>query len=258
MPTAWDDAEFVRAWNETYGLAMQNAPIRPGLIFPLLARKTGDFAGLDLADLGCGNGNLIKYFEGARFKSWTGVDGGSAVIDSAAQSVTDPRVKFVHADLTKPIPLAAESADAATAIFVLEEIEAARLKDFFANVARVLKPDGRAYIVSNHPVNALIHDLEAVRTGEGNKKFEGHRGYFDREPSTYALSVLNQGQGFGKKAVYHHHTVGDIVTAFAQAGLVAREMAEIPDKIITLADWENHKPQPGDIPRFLYLELGRK
>ena len=258
MATAWDDPEFVKAWNETYGLAMQNAPIRPGLIFPLLAGKTSNFEGLDLADLGCGNGNLIRYFGRAKFKSWTGVDGGGAVIDSAADSVVDPRVKFVHADLTQPLPLPYAGADVVTAIFVAEEISAARLKDFFANVARVLKPGGRAYIFSNHPVNAFFQDMEAVRNGGTNKKFEGHKGYFDRDPSTYALSVLNQGQGFSKKAVYNHHTIGDIVTAFAQAGLCVHDMREVPDRVITLADWENHQPKQGDIPRFLYLELGRK
>jgi SAM-dependent methyltransferase len=258
MATAWDDPEFVRAWNETYGLEMQNAPIRPGLIFPLLAQKTGGFAGLDLADLGCGNGNLIKYFSGAAFKSWTGVDGGGAVIDSARASVTDPRVNFVHADLTEKLPLPDNSADAVTAVFVVEELSAARLKDFFANAARILRPGGRAYIFTNHPSNALVQDLEAVRNGGVNKKFEGHKGYFDRDPSTYALSVLNQGQGFTTKAVYNHKTMGDIVTAAAQAGLAVDEMREVPDRIITLADWENHQPKQGDIPRFLYLELSRR
>ena len=258
MTSVWDDPEFVAKWNDTYGLDMRNAPIRPSLIFPLLAQKIGQAKGLSFVDLGCGNGNLILAFQQTAFGSWVGIDAGKAVVESAQKSVIDPRIRFVHGDVSAPLAITKDSVDAVFSIFVIEELPLQKLSGFFSNISRMLKNDGRAYLFTNHPVNAFHQDMEFLRRSEENQKFEGHKGYFDREPTTYALSVMNQQGGHTQKADYHHKTTGDIVNGISQAGLTIHEMQEIPQGVISLDAFQKHKPQRGDVPRFLYLELGRR
>ncbi|QQG37191.1 MAG: class I SAM-dependent methyltransferase [Micavibrio aeruginosavorus] len=255
MATAWDREDFVNAWNQTYGLDMSKAPIRPGLIFPLLAEKIASFENLVLADLGCGNGNLIRHFSRTDFSKWIGVDGGSAVIKSAADNTRDSRVEYQHADLTRPLAVETHSVDIVTNVFVIEEIPFQDLKGMFANVKDILKPDGRAFFFTNHPSHALLQDLDAVRTGQPNAKFPGHQGYFDHQGTSYVLSVMNAQDKQPVMANYHHKTFSDIMNAAASADLQLVEMGEIPQGVIRLDDWKNHTPNAGDSPRFLYLQL---
>ncbi len=255
MTTAWDREDFVAAWNQTYGLDMSKAPIRPGLIFPMLAEKIVSFDNLVLADLGCGNGNLIRHFENTNFARWIGVDGGSAVIQSAVDNTQDPRVQYQHADLTKPLSIEPHSVDIVTNVFVIEEIPFEQLQGLFANVKQILKPEGQAFFFTNHPSHALVQDLDAVRLQKPNAKFPGHQGYFDHQAAPYVLSVLNAQDGLQVMANYHHKTFSDIMNAAASAGLQLVEMGEIPTKVIELDKWKKHQAAPGDTPRFLYLQL---
>lgn len=253
--SAWDREDFVEAWNQTYGLDMSKAPTRPRLIFPLLAEKISSFENLVLADLGCGNGNLIRHFAHEPFAQWIGVDGGSAVIKSAADNTQDSRVQYQHADLTAPLSIEPHSVDVVTNVFVIEEIPFDRLHGLFANVKEIMKPDGRAFFFTNHPAHALLQDMDAVRIQQPNAKFPGLKGYFDHQGTPYVLSVLNAQGGQPVMANYHHKTFSDIMNAAASAGLQLTEMGEIPQGVIKLDQWKNHQPNQGDAPRFLYLQL---
>lgn len=255
MTTAWDREDFVEAWNQTYGLDMSKAPIRPGLIFPLLAEKISSFENLVLADLGCGNGNLIRHFEQKSFAKWIGVDGGSAVIKSAADNTQDSRVQYQHADLTMPLSIESYSVDVVTNIFVIEEIPFDTLHGMFANVKEIMKPNGRAFFFTNHPAHALLQDHDAVRAQQPNAKFPGLQGYFDHQGTSYVLSVLNAQDKQPVMANYHHKSFSDIMNAAASAGLQMVEMGEIPQGIVKLDQWKKHQPKQGDAPRFLYLQL---
>lgn len=257
--TAWDDQDFVDNWNKTYGLEMENAPIRPQFVFPLLRQRIGDFSGLRLIDLGCGNGNLLRVFKGENFAHWTGIDGGSAVIKSAAADLTaDPRCALVHADITSPLTIAPRSVDAVTSIFVMEEIPLPRLSGMFTNISRALKQEGAAHVFFNHPANALVHDLEALHTGAPNRKFENHKGYFDTEPTSFALTNLNQAQGHAIKPGYHHKPLSAIMNEVAGAGLHISEVLEVPSRVTSLEKMDSYVPAPGDTPKFMYLKLVHK
>lgn len=255
----WDDPAFVATWNATYGMDMSRAPIRPGVVYPWIADIVGNFSGKKLIDLGCGNGNLIHHFRDAAFASWVGVDPGKAVLESARDHIQNPRIDFLHASATDP-SLRSELGhcgfDAATAIFVLEEISNDSLQGLCSNIRKLLSRQGQALIFSNHPINAFAEDFRAALANEPNKKFEGHKGYFDRSPLEYTLSVMNYQNGHPDKAEYHHKTIGDIVNAFAREGLFLKKMLEVPYGVLSYGDIKTREPKAGDLPRFAGFVFG--
>lgn len=255
--TAWDDPAFVSAWNETYGMDMRNAPIRPGTVYPWLAEQVKDFTGKKLIDIGCGNGNLIHHFRNAGFREWHGIDSGSEVIKSAISHVVRPDVTFTHFNPAEPFPYeqTGRDYDVATAIFVLEEIPNPAFPQFCRTVSNLLRTGGKALIFSNHPVNILREDMLRAANSDHPVKFEGLDGYFDRDPSTYSLSVLNQTNNVAKKTPYHHKTLSDILNGFSRAGLCLNDTIEVPLGVTNITEMKERKPQQGDAPRFIGLSF---
>ncbi|MCD8493959.1 MAG: class I SAM-dependent methyltransferase [Alphaproteobacteria bacterium] len=258
MKTVWDDPQYVSEWNQTYGLDMRNAQARADLFFPLFAERVGNFEEKTFMDFGCGNGNLIRVFQQESFGRWIGIDRGSAVIESARNSVQDPRVQFVEADITQTgtLTLPTQNADIVTSVFVAEELPQEGLQAHFINMREAVGENGKVILFCNHPAYAMYHDWTAFMQEQPNQKFENHSGYFDRVPTTFALGKLNQDQGYVAKPQYFHKTVADIFNAARSAGLNVDYMLEIPASDI---HWPPQKTntQSGDYPRFLYLELKR-
>jgi len=255
--TVWDDPAFAKAWNDTYGIDMQKTSVRADLAFPLMAEQIGNWDGKTLADFGCGNGNLIRHFAGQNFQSWVGIDGGRAILDTAIANTTDARISYEHRDLCDLFKTSAR-VDVVTSMFVLEEIPATHLRNFFANVAGMLKADGTALMFTQHPAYAMMEAHKALAAGTPNTKFEGHRGYFDTNPSTYALQLLNQRDGEPLMAAHHHKPLMTIVNDAASTGLALTHMVETPAGIGSLKNLRAHTPAEVDFPRFLFLAFSPK
>lgn len=252
--TPWDDPAFVSAWNETYGIDMRNAPIRPGVVYPWIHKLVKDFSGKRLIDIGCGNGNLIRHFRDASFKEWHGIDTGREVIKSAQENVPHSRVTFTHIDPDQSFPFekTGRDYDVATAIFVLEEIPNPAFPQLCRNVADILKKGGMALIFSTHPFNIVLED--SLRTANMDHP-EGIDGYFDSKPSSYSLSDLNGANGVEKKLPYHHKTMSTILNGFLHAGLCLRETMEIPFDVTGIAQMEDRTPKKSDVPGFIALNF---
>jgi SAM-dependent methyltransferase len=261
----WDNKEFVGQWNTTYGLDMLKAPIRPGIVWPLLAKRIcwpqNKDQTIRIADFGCGNGNLIRAFINRPFVEWLGIDSGQAILDTARPlekevRVDGTRVVLWHKDIGQPIPTISDAPgfDHVVSVFTLEEIPAGNAAAFYANMAKAVKsPNGDVHIFTQHPAYALQQDTLSRAQGKPNEKFQGHEGYFDGAPVAYTLSVLNGKNGVEEKPTFHHKTFANIVNGLANAGLFVREMVEIPAGVLTVEELESHVPKRGDVPRFLYL-----
>lgn len=258
----WNDKEFVRQWNETYGLDMSKAPIRPGVIFPLIDARIAwpnrCEDAIKIADFGCGNGNFIRAFLNRPFVNWLGIDNGEAVLATAEPLSEDNRsqgnrVAFLKRDISREMPNL-PSVDHAVSIFTLEEIPTNNVSVFFDNLAQaVCERSGKVHIFTQHPSYAHTHDIVSNENGVNNEKFPGYRGYFDAAPTTYQLTVLNGESGISERPVIYHKPLAMIVNGLAKAGLYLREMLEIPVGVITMESLRSHQPTRGDVPRFLYL-----
>lgn len=165
-PDQYDDfAETYRAhasransWNNLYE--------RPSMLAKLPALR-----GLRVLDLGCGSGYYTRYAlaEGATVVA---VDGGAKLVEALRQevaelppgaSVDDPaddpaieRLQTFVADVSQGLPfLSDRSIDVVVSSLVLHYIEDYR--DLVDEIARVLVPEGRAFISIQHPFADAVH-----------------------------------------------------------------------------------------------------
>jgi ubiquinone/menaquinone biosynthesis C-methylase UbiE len=242
--TSPESAEYARVWNETY--ALNNDPVRRHLIYPTLHRWVSTFAGMDVLDVGGGNGALLHELRTSNYRSATLVDINADFLNSARRHISDPRVKFVEADLTAGIPLPAASIDIAVSIFVLNEL--ATLGEVFCDLSRVLRPHGRGIFFVTHPFFVLYWHLKAQWTGEENKKIIGNDGYFDRKLARYAFTLAST------SAPYYQHTFADYINECAKAHFSVTVMEEL------CTDLEEFRSIPSywdtrDIPKFLVFEI---
>jgi len=111
-------------------------------------------------------------------------------------------------------------------------------------------------IFTQHPSYAMIEDHAALNKGEANRKFAGHKGYFDSTPSTYALKLLNQRDEHPTMAEHHHKTMARIFNSATSAGMSIDTVVETPAGAEYLLDVDRHVPKSGDYPRFLFVKFG--
>lgn len=114
----------------------------------------GPVAGLRVLDLGCGTGRhaLRLARQGAEVVGLDLSPGMLAVAARRAEGL-DLDLDLALHDLHDPLPLAAASVDRVVASLVLEHLR--DLDAFYGEVARVLRPGGRALVTTLHPAMAL-------------------------------------------------------------------------------------------------------
>jgi ubiquinone/menaquinone biosynthesis C-methylase UbiE len=109
-----------------------------------------DQRGLRLLDIGCGTGRMLDFVRQAwpRLPS-TGLDMSEAYAGEARRHLARWRgIDFIVAN-GEAVPLATESQDAVTSIFMLHELPPAVRGRVFGEFARVLKPGGRLVAVDS-------------------------------------------------------------------------------------------------------------
>jgi len=120
------------------------------LIDPTLWRVIGDPAGLDVLDLGCGNGYVARRMAraGARV---TGVDASPAMVERArAHEARQPLgITYLVADAARLDALASSSYDLVVSNMVLMNVEHA--EGAIHEASRVLRPGGRFVASLSHP-----------------------------------------------------------------------------------------------------------
>jgi len=119
---------------------------------PIVRAAVASPAGLSVLDLGCGTGrhSLWLATQGAQV---IGVDFSAGMMAKARTKPGAEKIKFVTHDLRQPLPFDDGTFDLVVSGLVLEHLH--ELAPFFAEVRRVLKPDGRAVISAMHPAMFL-------------------------------------------------------------------------------------------------------
>jgi len=103
------------------------------------------------------------------------------------------------------------------------------LRRYFAVVARLLVPGGRVVIYDQHPVTFMFDG------GDPAAPLAPRRSYFDRGPFTYRGGLDYYGNTVydGPTACEFHPTLGEILTAMAEQGLMLRQLQELPFDMVS-------------------------
>lgn len=119
---------------------------------PVVRAALGEVRNLSVLDLGCGTGRHALWLaeQGANV---TAVDFSEGMLTEARQKPFAEGVTFLQHDLHNPLPYGDGEFDAIVSGLVLEHIK--ELPRLFAEIRRVVKPQGRVVISAMHPAMFL-------------------------------------------------------------------------------------------------------
>lgn len=119
---------------------------------PVVRRLCAGVGGQDALDLGCGTGRHTEWLvgDGARVVA---VDFSPGMLEAARRKVGGADVRFITHDLHHPLPLDDAAFDLVVSGLVVEHLK--DLDALFREVARVLRPGGRAVVSAMHPAMFL-------------------------------------------------------------------------------------------------------
>ena len=119
---------------------------------PHVRRLLGEVRGLAVLDVGCGTGrHSIPLAErGARV---TGIDFSHGMLQKAREKAGALLVSFIHQDAALRLPFDNAAFDRVISCLVVDHVRG--LEEFFAELRRVVRPDGFVVVSVMHPAMML-------------------------------------------------------------------------------------------------------
>jgi SAM-dependent methyltransferase len=206
---AWNRS--AQAWIE---FVDQGDPNRERLLDPVMLDLCGEVAGLDVADIGCGEGRFCRMLSalGARV---TGVEPTEALLRAAMERGGEA----YHHATAEETGLPGSSFDLAISYLTLVDIDGHEAA--IREMARVLRPGGRA----------VVANLASYATASGETWTRGENGEriafpLDRYPDARPVRVTWRDIAI----VNWHRPLSMYMSAFLEAGLLLRRFIEpVPD-----------------------------
>jgi ubiquinone/menaquinone biosynthesis C-methylase UbiE len=154
------------------------------IIFPGILKTIRDVTGLDVLDVGCGNGSLARILA-RRGNRVTGLDGSAPIIERAkARETANPLgIKYQACDAARLTMVADESFDLVLSCMALMDMPdaAAAIKE----MARVVRRAGRCVMLISHPcfdvpgASSWLVEREPGRGTELSRRVSRYRDVFD-------------------------------------------------------------------------------
>jgi SAM-dependent methyltransferase len=200
---------------------------------PAIERLIGDVTGARALDLGCGSGPYSVWLAG-RGARVTGLDLSEKMISLARARARGRGVEldFAVADITKPLPFAADRFDlvfTSTALHYIDDLGKA-----FGEMAKVMKPRGLLVASVLHPMSTARFPLAAAPALDEPDSWETR--YFGDRARTIETPWLAFGDvsSEGRRIFSYHHTTADYFKALRLAGLTVTDLCEPrpPDSFI--------------------------
>jgi SAM-dependent methyltransferase len=208
---------------------------------PAVLAAIGRVAGLDVVDLGCGDGAFGVDLLAAGCSSYLGIDGSELMVGKATNLLAGTAGSVRRGDL-EDLTLPDCSADLVTARLSLHYV--ADLAPVLACIAKALRPGGTLVMTVVHPV--LTSHEASTAEPRTNWLVDD---YFDTGPRTR--------QFLGATVTWHHRTIDQYVQAVLAAGLrlgTLSECAPVADRFDTDTA-ELHRRRR--VPAFLLLTAAR-
>lgn len=192
---------------------------RNEFLMPRMLAMAGEVVGLDILDLGCGEGGYSRELarRGARV---VGVDGSRRLIEIAREraAAANVSVAFVHANAIHAEELATASFDRVLASMSLMDVE-----DYPAairEISRVLRSGGELLMSITHPP-FQTRAARWIKDDRGQPLFFAADHYFERAAWEERMAA-----NFTRPVLRRHRPLEDYMSAPLAAGLVLREFRE--------------------------------
>ena len=145
-------------------------------------------------ELGCGTGKNTAFLM-TKASRIIGLDFSQEMLNAAREKITDDRVQFIKADLTKAWEVEDSFADLVTSSLTLEHI--ADLNHIFEQAHRKLVPGGRFFISELHPFKQYIGSKAKFKTEHGTEELETYTHHISdfvgsAEKNGFKLMALNE------------------------------------------------------------------
>lgn len=198
---------------------------------PAVFDLCGDVAGLDILDLGCGEGYCSRELAGRGARAVTGVElsGEMVRLAQAQEDELKQGITYRQGDVTR-LDDADASYDLAVGVFVYNYVTAAQMLASFREVRRVLRDGARFVFAVPHPAFAFMR-----RTCEPPFHFDvGDAGYFSGRDVRFQGEIRRR-DGTALPVQMVHKTLGDYFEALRAAGFPAmpdvRELRVLPEHL---------------------------
>ena len=177
------------------------------VVTPMLIRTLEPEAGLLYADIGCGEGRLMRAvsYLGARV---VGVDMTPELALRAPRPVAVAEIP--------PLPFRDAAVDGALAVLTLEHVS--DHVRFFTDLSRVVKAGGTLAVVMNHPVWTSPESTPITDT-DGEVLWRPGD-YFSETPTAYPVD--------NGSILFHHRSMAALLNAASQASWGLEHMEESP------------------------------
>lgn len=184
---------------------------------PAVFELCGDVSGLDVLDLGCGEGYCSRELAARGARAVTGVElsGEMVQLARAQESELKQGIRYRQGDVTR-LEDADASYDLAVGVFVYNYVTAAQMLASFREVRRVLRAGARFVFAVPHPAFAFVR-----RDRKPPFYFDvGAAGYFSGRDARFEGEIRRR-DGTGLPVQMVHKTLGDYFDALRDAGFAA-------------------------------------
>jgi ubiquinone/menaquinone biosynthesis C-methylase UbiE len=207
----WDP---VAAWYDKL-VGEAGSDYHRNVILPATLRMLAIKKGEAVADVCCGQGVLVKPLLDAGAGKFFGVDASPRLIAAAKERHgKDPRVSFLTTDACQPGTWADASYDAATCLMAVHDVP--DIIGLFSNVAKTLKPSGRAVLVFMHPCFRI--PKKSHWGFDNDQKIQYRR--LDSYGSPLEIPITTHpGKGGPEQTVFYHRPLSELLTAIGKSGM---------------------------------------
>lgn len=211
---------------------------RTVLLDPLLLRLAGNVGGLDVCDVGCGEGRFSRMLaeRGARI---TGIEPTRSLLEEARRR--HPEGRYLESG-AENMPLPSDAFDLVVSYLVLIDIEDYRAA--VREMARIVRPGGRV-LVANMNSFCTTRPYPWVRDEEGNPVHVAVDDYFRERGDVVSWA--------GIEIVNYHRPLESYMQAFLDEGLRLTDFAEPKPTMDQLAGYPT-KMDALRVPLFLVTQ----
>lgn len=239
MQNIYDDPRFFAGYRD---LRDSGRGINEAIEQPALRGLLPALSGLDILDLGCGDGELARWCLEQGAQRVVGVDLSQRMLAlarerTAADSVEPARIQYVRSGLEQ-VQFAPASFDVVTSSFALHYVE-----DYTGTVRHIagwLRPGGTLVYSVEHPVvTAQVAKQGWVADHVGRRLFWALDDYADE-------GIRHQ-RWFVDGVVKYHRTVASLVNGVVAAGLTVERLEEpvpLPEAIRSRVELVDDRRRP--------------